>query len=165
VEKPFQKGGLEVAVYLMQHGIPVSKTDDPERPLSAQGIKDVENLAEFLQKRGITVKDIYHSGKRRARETAEIMGFRFAPGSEPKERRGLSPLDDVGDIADQINKGNEDLLIAGHLPHLEKLTSLLVIGNESVPVVSFRQGGLVCLEQHEDKGWTVAWMLVPEIIG
>ncbi len=162
--EPFHKGGLEVAVYLMQHGIPVSKADDPERPLSAQGIKDVENIAEFLQKRGIIVKDIYHSGKRRARETAEIMGIRFAPGAEPKERRGLSPLDDVGDIADQINEGNGDLLIAGHLPHLEKLTSLLVIGNESVPVVSFQQGGLVCLERHEDKDWTVAWMLVPELI-
>ncbi len=148
----------------MQHGIPVSKADDPERPLSSQGIKDVENLAEFLQKRGITVKDVYHSGKRRARETAEIMSTRLAPGAEPKERSGLSPLDDVEDIADQINKGNGGLLIAGHLPHLAKLTSLLVIGNESVPVVSFQQGGLVCLERHEDDGWTVAWMVVPEII-
>ncbi len=153
-----------MAVYLMQHGKPVSKADDPERPLSAQGIKDVENLAEFLHKRGITVQDVYHSGKRRARETAIIMGSRLITGIEPKEKRGLSPLDDVKDIAAQINKGDGDLLIAGHLPHLAKLTSLLVTGNESVPVVSFQQGGLVCLERHEDEGWTVAWMLVPEII-
>jgi phosphohistidine phosphatase len=149
----------------MQHGIPVSKADDPERPLSAQGIKDVENLAEFLQKRGITVKDLYHSGKRRARETAEIMSTRLAHGTEPKERRGLSPLDDVGDIADQIINGEGDLLIAGHLPHLARLTSRLVLGNETVPVVRFQQGGLVCLERHEDEGWAVAWMLVPEILG
>jgi len=45
-----------VAVYLMQHGIPVSKAEDPERPLSAKGMKDIENLAEFLQKRRITLK-------------------------------------------------------------------------------------------------------------
>ena len=154
-----------MAVYLMQHGIPVSKAEDPERPLSAKGMKDIENLAEFLQKRGITVKDVYHSGKRRAKETAEIKSARVAPGTEPRERRGLSPLDDVGDIVDQINKGNGGILIAGHLPHLSKLTSLLVVGNESVPVVSFQQGGLVCLERLDDEGWAVAWMLVPEIIG
>lgn len=154
-----------MAVYLMQHGIPVSKAEDPERPLSAKGMKDIENLAEFLQKRGITVKDVYHSGKRRAKETAEIMSARVAPGTEPKERRGLLPLDDAGDIVDQINKGNGDILITGHLPHLAKLTSLLVVGNESDPVVSFQQGGLVCLERLGDEGWAVAWMLVPEIIG
>ncbi len=135
--EPFHKGGLEVAVYLMQHGIPVSKADDPERPLSAQGIKDVENLAEFLQKRGITVKDVYHSGKRRARETAEILSARFAPGAEPKERRGLSPLDDVGGIADEIKKGNGDLFIAGHLPHLAKLVSLLVRSKVSESMFPF----------------------------
>jgi phosphohistidine phosphatase len=71
----------------------------------------------------------------------------------------------VGDIADQIINGEGDLLIAGHLPHLARLTSRLVLGNETVPVVRFQQGGLVCLERHEDEGWAVAWMLVPEILG
>ena len=153
-----------MAVYLMQHGKPLSKEDDPERPLSPQGIKEVENLAKFLHGLGITFQEIYHSGKRRARETAEIMGFRLTPGTEPKEKKGLSPLDDVGEIADQINKKEGGLLIAGHLPHLSKLTSLLVTGNETIPVVSFQQGGLVCLERTEDGGWAVAWMLVPEIL-
>jgi phosphohistidine phosphatase len=154
-----------VVVFLMQHGIPVPKADDPERPLSAQGIKDTENLADFLQKRGVIVKEFFHSGKRRARETAEIMSTRLAPDTEPKVKRGLSPLDDVEGIADQINEGEGDLLIAGHLPHLAKLTSLLVVGKESVPVVSFQQGGVVCLERDKDNGWMIAWMLVPGIIG
>ena len=153
-----------MAVYLMQHGIPVNKAENPERPLTDQGKKDVENLAEFLHKRGIHIQEIFHSGKRRARETAEIMCTRLNPGTEPKVIKGLSPLDDVGEIADKINKGGGDLLIAGHMPHLSKLTSLLVTGNESVPVVGFQQGGIVRLEQNEVGGWIVAWMLVPKLI-
>jgi phosphohistidine phosphatase len=149
----------------VQHGKPVPKAEDPEKPLSAQGRRDVENLAEFLQRRGITVKDIYHSGKTRAKETAEILNARLISSTKPIEKRGLSPLDEVRDIADEINAGEKDLLIAGHLPHLAKLTSLLVTGNESVPIVKFQQGGLVCLERHEDNGWTVGWMLMPDIIG
>ena len=153
-----------MAVYLMQHGMPVTKEENPERPLTDRGKKDVATLAEFLHKRGIRIQEVFHSGKRRARETAEIIGARLNPGAEPKALKGLSPLDDVGEIADKINKEGGELLIAGHLPHLSKLTSLLVTGNESVPIVGFRQGGIVCLERSQQDGWIVAWMLVPEII-
>ena len=92
------------------------------------------------------------------------MASRLTSGREPIEKSGLSPMDNVGDMADHINNREGDLLITGHLPHLSKLTSLLVTGSESIPIVGFQQGGLVCLERSEDDRWTVAWMLVPEII-
>ena len=153
-----------MVVYLIQHGKPLSKADDPERPLSPEGINDVSNLAEFLHRLGITVHDVYHSGKRRARETAEIMASSLTAGTEPMEKSGLSPMDDAGDMAEHINNREGDLLIAGHLPHLSRLTSLLVTGSETIPIVRFQQGGLVCLERSEEDRWTVSWMLVPEII-
>ena len=152
-------------IYLMQHGRPVSKKEDPDRPLSDQGRGDVERMADFLQKCGIRVKGVLHSGKTRARQTAEIMASGLNPGEEPQDKGGLSPLDDVNEMADQITEGEGDLLIAGHLPHLAKLTSLLIAGSESIPVVRFQQGGVVCLEKDEEGYWSVAWMLVPEIIG
>jgi phosphohistidine phosphatase SixA len=40
----------------------------------------------------------------------------------------------------------------------------LITGDEEVPVVSFQQGGVVCLERDEKGHWSVAWMVVPEII-
>lgn len=153
-----------MAVYLMQHGKPVNEAVNPERPLAERGKKDVESLAEFLFKRGIRFDKVFHSGKTRARETAEIMSARLNPGKEPEAVKGLSPLDDVGEIADKINKEGGDLLIAGHLPHLSRLTSRLVTGNESVSVVGFQQGGIVCLRKNEEGGWIVAWMLIPEIV-
>lgn len=151
-------------VYLVQHGKPVSKEKDPDRPLSDQGKNDVKRVADFLEKSGVRVEEVLHSGKTRARQTAEIMSSRLNPGLEPEERGGLSPLDDVKEIAHQIKESEKDLLIAGHLPHLAKLTSLLISGEEAAPVVSFQQGGVVCLTKDEEGRWSVAWMVVPEII-
>ena len=151
-------------VYLMQHGKPVPKEEDPDRPLSDQGKGDVGRMSEFLKKSGVKVGEAYHSGKTRARQTAEIMVSHLNPALEARERAGLSPMDDVKEIASEIKGAEKDLLIAGHLPHLGKLASLLVAGDEGVPLVKFQQGGVVCLEKDEEGRWSVAWMVVPEII-
>ncbi len=151
-------------IYLMRHGIPVSKAEDPEKPLSDQGRGEVERMAEFFEKGGVKIEEFLHSGKARARQTAEIMASGLNPGVTPVEKQGLSPMDDVNEIAGYINEREKDLMIAGHLPHLARLTSLLVAGSESIPVVSFQEGGVVCLEKGERSHWIIAWMLVPERI-
>ena len=151
-------------IYLMQHGKPVPKEEDPDRPLSKEGRADVEKVADFLQKGATKVDEIFHSGKTRARQTAEIMASRLNPGKEPQVKQGLAPLDDVNEAARLIKEVGKDLLIAGHLPHLGKLASLLVTHSESFPVISFQQGGVACLVENEEESWSVAWMLVPEII-
>lgn len=151
-------------VYLMQHGHPVPKEEDPERPLSGQGKKDVGKVADFITQSGVKVEEVFHSGKTRARETAEIMLSRLNPEAEAQQRAGLSPLDEVREIAAYIKGTEKDLMIAGHLPHLAKLTSLLVAGEEDIPVVRFQQGGVVCLERDEMGRWAVVWMIVPGII-
>jgi phosphohistidine phosphatase len=86
------------------------------------------------------------------------------PEVKAQERTDLAPLDDVKEIASQIRGANKDLLITGHLPHLGKLASLLVSGDEAIAVVKFQQGGVVCLEKDEEDRWTVDWMVVPELI-
>lgn len=151
-------------LYLMQHGKPVSKEKDPDRPLSEQGRDDVEKVSQFLQRYHVTIDEIIHSGKTRARQTAEIVMSRLNPLKAPIAKSGLSPLDDVKEIASEINKRDKDLLITGHLPHLGKLASLLIAGSDSVPIVSFRQGGVVCLEKREEDGWNISWMLIPDMI-
>jgi len=154
-----------VNIYLVQHGKPVPKEKDPEKPLSKRGRTEVENIAGFFKNAGIHVEAIYHSGKTRARQTAEIMNSKINPGEEPQRRGGLSPLEDVRAIAEEIKQEQKDFMIVGHLPHLEKLISVLIIGSDSSQVVRFQQGGVVCLRTHEvEKNWSIAWMLVPEII-
>ncbi len=152
-------------IYLMQHGKPVPKEKNPDKPLSDRGRHDVRKMAGFLKKAGIQVETVFHSGKTRARQTAEIISSEINPGKESQKREGLSPLDDVKAIAEEIKLGQNDFMIIGHLPHLEKLVSFLTTGSNSSQVVSFQQGGVVCLRANEEElNWAIAWMLVPEII-
>jgi phosphohistidine phosphatase len=148
----------------MRHGVPVSKQENPEKPLSRQGIKEVERVAELLKMGGIGVDQVFHSGKTRARQTAEIVASHVVPGTVPVEKEGLSPLDDVNEIADWIEGQEKDLLIAGHLPHLASLLSLLLLGNESPFIARFQPAGIVCLEKGEGSYWEMIWMLSPEIL-
>ena len=152
-------------IYLMQHGKPVPKEKNPDKPLSDRGRDDVDKMAGFLKKAGIQVETIFHSGKTRARQTAEIISSKINPGKESQKREGLSPLDDVKIIAEEIKQGQKDFMIVGHLPHMGKLVSFLTTGSDSSQVVRFQQGGVVCLRTNEEeKNWAIAWMLVPEII-
>ena len=147
----------------MQHGNPVSKDIDPERPLTEQGVDDVKRMALFFKKNEIRVDCFFHSGKTRARHTAEIMCSNLKPDGKPVKREGLAPLDDVKVIASQVMNTDEDLLITGHLPHLGKLASFLVYGNESLPVVEFKQGAVACIKRENDN-WVISWMIIPEMI-
>jgi phosphohistidine phosphatase len=151
-------------VYLMQHGRSVTKEEDPERPLTSQGADEVIKIAEFLSRIGVRVSRVLHSGKTRAKQTAEIIISRLNPGEEPVEQKGLSPMDDVKDCYDQINGLEDDIMIIGHLPHLTKLISLLTAGSESLPVVAFQHGGVVCLSRNNDLHWSISWMVAPWIV-
>ncbi len=152
-------------VYLVQHGNPQKKEENPERPLSEKGKADVQKIGGFLTGAEVQVTKIYCSGKRRARETAEILASVLNPAIQPEERVGLSPMDDVDSIADEIRKKRENLMIVGHLPHLAKLVSSLVAGDALRPVAAFQQGGVVCLRSGEATDqWSVAWMVVPDMI-
>ena len=151
-------------VYLMRHGQPVSSMENPEQPLSDLGKKDVEKIAEFLHRAGVKIDQALYSGKTRARQTAMIMASRLNPKMEPQESSSLAPFDDVTRIANQINEAKKDQLVAGHMPHLSKLVSLLIVGDQSVPVVHLPQSGVVCLEKDEIERWSIAWVLVPDIL-
>ena len=60
-------------LYLMQHGDAVSADIDSDRPLSKQGLHDVERLGVFLAKAPFQPARFVHSGKTRARQSAELL--------------------------------------------------------------------------------------------
>jgi phosphohistidine phosphatase len=153
----------DMTVYLVQHGNPVPKEEDPDRPLSAQGRIDVEKMAAFLKRSGVRIEEVIHSTKTRARQTAELMAAILNPRITPMEKTGLSPMDDVHMIAEEIDQSQKELMIVGHLPHLAMLSSFLITGGKERPVIRFQQGGVVCLKRDQEyRGWTIAWVIVPE---
>lgn len=104
---------------------------------------------------------IYHSGKLRAEQTAEIIGEALDKSVEATQ--GLAPMDDIQLWADKINQSAEELMLIGHLPYMEKLTSYLITGDENIRPVLFRFGAINSLEQKENKKWAIRWILTPEM--
>ena len=60
-------------LYLAQHGEAKSETEDAERPLTSRGTEDVKRVAGMLRKLQIKLPKIVHSGKLRAKQTADIL--------------------------------------------------------------------------------------------
>lgn len=119
------------------------------------------NVAGAAKRMGLHPSKIYHSEKLRAKQTAMV--FADALNRLAEAAPGLNPNDHVQPWADRISKENEDLMLVGHLPFLEKLASFLTSGNESARWIFFRYSAIVCLDQREDKGWGVRWILTPEM--
>ncbi len=147
-------------LYLVQHGEAKPESEDPERSLTERGREEVERVARAAEKLGIQPSRIYHSGKKRAKQTAEIFGDSVK--KPPEASTGLNPNDDVRAWEDRVSEETEELMIIGHLPFLEKLASFLITGKETFRPVFFRYGAIVCLERKEE-GWGVRWILTPEM--
>ena len=146
-------------VYLVQHAKPKSKEEDPDRPLSDEGKNDIIKIVKFLPQ--LNIKKVLHSDKLRAQQTAEILAKSLK--AEVINGDALEPLADPAIWAQRLDKESEDVMLVGHLPHLTKLASQLLTQNQEKSVISFKQGGIVCLEK-TDHGWEVAWMVTPELL-
>ena len=144
---------------LVQHGEAVEDTVDPARPLSPAGERDVRALAAACSRFAVQVGEIVHSGKLRARQTAEILGE--ALSLPVRASAGLDPLDPVRPLARECGEWTEDRAIVGHLPFLGRLATLLLAGREDPPAVAFQRGGMVCLERREPGEWCLLWTCFP----
>ena|SRR2546425_2620449 len=112
-------------IYLVQHGKAKPAEEDPSRGLSDEGDAEVKQIADFLAGLRIIVSLIQHGGKKRAEETAHIAtALRCTAG--PCYTTALDPSDDPSATANFLKVYTDDVLIVGHLPHLERLTSLLL---------------------------------------
>ncbi len=150
-------------IYLMQHGEARPEQEDPARALTDRGRAEVARVTRAVAGRNLGIAQIAHSGKLRARQTAEIVASLLSPTPPVEEMSGLGPNDDPRVAVEALKAASGPRLIVGHLPHLSRLASLLLVGDPEKPVVAFRMAGLVCLTHGED-GWRLAWAVVPEIL-
>ena len=85
-------------------------------------------MAAWAASAGIQVNEIRHSGKLRAQQTAEIFAEHL--DTQAVAAAGLAPKDDVAAIAGAIEQEQGVVMLAGHLPFLERLAAQLVTGNQ-----------------------------------
>jgi phosphohistidine phosphatase len=151
-------------LYLVQHGEAVSKQEDPERPLSEQGSQDVQAVAAFLGDAGIKLARVWHSGKRRAEQTADMLAGVVLSGGRAEVVEGIGPNDPVEEFATDADVWEEDTLVVGHLPFMSRLVSLLTTGETDAGLVQYQPGSVVCLERVDAEQWVILWMIRPDML-
>lgn len=143
-------------VYLVHHADAVSPDVDHIRPLSALGQAQAADVAEFARARGAKPALIWHSGKMRARQTAEVCLRTLNPFATFTACRGLQPDDDPDTIAVALAAQTVDVLIAGHMPHLPGLLHRLTSGLNDGGTAPFPLHGCVTLERVGNR-WEERW--------
>ena len=121
-------------------------------------------IAEFIKPLNLSIDYIWHSGKTRAQQTAEVLVEAVDIRKEMSAYDGLAPNDDVKIIKDEITSNNQDIMIVGHMPFVSRLASLLLAASESSGTVAFRQGGIVYLNYSDENQWQLSWMIIPELL-
>lgn len=151
-------------LYLVRHGEAYSEAADPDRSLTEAGKATVDGMAQLTAAFNIPVSQILHSGKTRARQTADIFSKHLKPSAGVKEIKGIKPYDDVTIIASKLDPALNTMIV-GHLPFLERLVSYLVTGSPDKSIIKFQTGGIVCLDQIEKNGsWHIKWALMPKMV-
>jgi phosphohistidine phosphatase len=152
-----------MALYLVQHGKSLPKEVDPDQGLSEQGVTETGRIAGVAANYRISVSQIKHSVKTRARKTAEIFASVLKPAKGILEVVGLKPLDDIIAFAAAIDP-DENTMLVGHLPFMERMTAYMVTGSAEKPIFKFQNSGIVCLNKDSDSGsWVIVWTLMPNI--
>lgn len=148
--------------YLVRHGESKSELEDPAKPLSDDGREEIRRVARYAAAIGIDVVQIRHSDRLRARQTAEILAEHLVPRLGIREGEGLAPGDEPDRIRADLEDADESLMLVGHLPHLSRLISVLVVGDSEREIIRPETGTMICLVKIE-RGFRLSWVLTPEL--
>jgi phosphohistidine phosphatase len=146
-----------VQVVLVHHGEAAPATVDPRQPLTPEGRSRAERHAQAAAARGVRPEVVWHSGKLRARQTAEIFWRACNALAELSATRDIQPGDPAQWMHDRLRGESRDILIVGHFPHLPRLLGALTRAGGDAP---FPPHGVVALDS-SDAGelWRESWRL------
>ena len=149
-------------LYLAQHAQALAKHEDPTRPLSPQGREDAVRTAGFLSlfERPRPAR-IVHSDALRSQQTAAMFAEAWnCPTLEASQ--DLAPLSPPEVWQQRLLESHDDLMLVGHLPHLDQLVSLLLCQDKQRQAVQFRNAGVCCLQRNESQ-WQLCWHIHPQL--
>jgi phosphohistidine phosphatase SixA len=76
-------------VYLVQHGESRPEEEDPQRSLTDEGVRNVQNIARFLRPLGLKLETIWHSGTEQTQKKQLL-------------REPVGDLEDLRDLGEAI---------------------------------------------------------------
>lgn len=151
-------------LYLVQHATAVDKARDPERPLSREGIADAERIATFLERAGVCVDRVLHSGKTRAAETAAILAHATCASGAIAVEADIAPNDPVEPLVERVRDWNADAMVVGHMPFLACAVSALLGSAPDSAWLAYIPGSVVVLERADNGGWVMVGMIRPDML-
>jgi phosphohistidine phosphatase len=145
-------------LFLVHHGVAVGAEEDARRPLSAVGLANAARVAAKAAGLGAKPDVVWHSGKLRAKQTAQEFWRACNALAEFSVSKGLQPDDPPQWVRDRLREESRDVAIAGHFPHLPRLLALLTSGGEAG--VDFPINGVVALAtDDEGETWRELWRI------
>ena len=145
-------------LYLVHHGVAVGADEDARRPLSAVGLANAARVAAKAAALGAKPDVVWHSGKLRAKQTAQEFWRACNALAEFSASKDLQPDDPPQWIRDRLRGESRDVAIAGHFPHLPRLLALLTSGGEAG--IDFPINGVVALvTEDEGETWRELWRI------
>ncbi len=149
-------------LFLVHHGDALPPHVDFQRPLSPTGLARVGQVAQQAATDGANPAVVWHSGKLRARQTADAFRQACNPTAEFRAVKGLQPTDPPDRMADEMTAEASvaqarDIMLVGHMPNIHRLLCLLVEGTTE-GTIQFPAHGIVALE-YGDAGWVERWRL------
>jgi len=146
-----------VTHYLIRHAHAVPDEENPIRPLSEWGRKQVAALCVSLRASSFEPAEIWHSPLARARETAALLAAGLELSAKVEETEGLEPGDDPRVIARALSSKRREIAVVGHEPHLGILAGLMVNGGHPGALFDFPKAGALALRRVGPR-WQGVWV-------
>jgi phosphohistidine phosphatase len=145
-----------VTAILVHHGDAVGPDVDPQRPLSVHGRDEIRDLASRAERAGLRPDVVWHSGKLRARQTAELYWRACNPFAAFAMVAGLRPEDDPVVATNALAAEDGVVMLVSHMPLLPALLFALTGSAGTFPL-----NGLVVLERLEAGGYAERTRMAP----
>jgi phosphohistidine phosphatase len=160
-------GARQIELYLLRHahaGDPETwQGDDDERPLTDKGRRQSERLGQLLDDLSFRPDIIVSSPKRRALETARIVGKRLKTDVAVDERLADEvSLSTVEELLGAFDEARRPMLV-GHDPDFSALVAVLC-GASRVPL---RKGALARIDAERPLGpgdGVLRWLIPPDLL-
>lgn len=146
-------------LFLMRHGDAENSAIDSQRKLSTLGIREVTQVAELLNQASYSFEHIFHSGKKRAQETAEIVAAKTKSTTQLAVLPFLEPTDEVDELFHCAQTWTEDTLIVGHQPFMGIATAKFLTQAPASSTFSFGTASIAGLERIGSSDWTLSFLL------
>lgn len=148
-------------IYLVRHAQAAPADKDSDRPLSGHGQRQAEHLVAALRELNLRVDIVYHSEKKRAAETAAILGRVLTAKHGLHARKDLAPDDPVTEFLEDLGREEwKQVAVVGHLPFLERLAAQLLAGDPDRRLLRFSEATVAALVRGSE-GWDVRWIIQP----